>query len=160
MATKWRLNPETFMDKVEISRVEKTIARLKIQDAIAIDSYSMSPNGPILSSIYLVGGGYLSEIKMGGKHSIFDVSHAKTLINYRITYGEHETQVDSSVSNADTDVRGIDQSPPATAKLTKFVTLDIRHTESLATKINFFGEDLESWLDFVLEAYPLNLLLG
>ena len=160
MAIKWRIKPETFMDKVEIARVNNTIARLKLQDGMAIDSYSMSPNGPILSAIFLVGGGYIAETRMGGKHAEFDASPVKVLVNYRITYGEHEAQADAAVSTAAAGAGGAAESPSAAAQLTKFVSVVLRHTDSVYTNMSFFGEDVESWLDFVLEAYPPALVIS
>ena len=156
MAIQWRINPETFMDKVEIARVQKTIALLKFEEVTAIDSYTMSPNGPILLSILLLSGDYISEVLMGGKHLSFDFSCAKLLINYRITYGEHDAQIDGLAVALETEANA----SAAVAKPTKFVSIDLRHSDQLKTTMNFFGEDVDSWVDFVLDAYPPAHVLG
>ena len=147
MAIKWRIKQESFMDKVEIARVDKTIALLKLGDAVAIDSYSMSPNGPILSSIFLVSGGYLVEVAMGGKHLSWDAASASFLINYRVTYGEHEVAAD--VLEAPNETVATKSEGKATT--TKLVTVLLQHTDVLATQMSFFGENVEPWLEFVIE---------
>lgn len=152
MAIKWRVKPESFTDQVEIARVEKTIELLKLDEVTAIDSYSMSPDGPILSSIVLLSETYLAEVTTSGKHLMFDMGSARGLINYRVTYGEHAPQIDASAS-------GVEGSTTA-AKPTKFVSVTLRHTDQLTTVMWFFGDDVDSWLNFIFEAYPPKFALG
>lgn len=157
MAIKWRINPDDFMDKVEVARVEKAVAILKVEDVTAIDSYTMSPNGPVLASIFLVGGGYLAEVRMDGKHFSFDFGPKSLVDNYRITYGEHESQAETVEASPAT--AGQDTPPEAKRNMTQLVTLRLTHTPILATTVTFFGNGVEEWLQFVLETLPANIVI-
>ena len=157
MAIKWRIKCEGFMDKVEIGRVERAASILKAKDLTALDSYSMSPNGPILSSIFLIGEGYLAEVKMGGKHFSFDFCPVNLIDNYRIDFGEHEFQAEASEVPIAPTVGQIELHE--TKKITtQFVTLKLTHTPALATTATFFGEDVDAWLQFVLENLPASTI--
>jgi hypothetical protein len=155
MAITWRISPEIFMDEVEISRVQKTLVLLKLEEVTAIDSYRMSPNGPILQSIILLGEGFISEVLMGGKHLVFDFSSIKLLANYRVTYGEHSAQSDSPVAP-----ETVIDSDTTVAQPTRFVSINLSHTDTLKTNMSFFGEDVDSWVEFVLKAYSPAHVLG
>lgn len=163
MTTKWRISPEKLMDKVELERVSKVRTLLKLDGGTAIDSYDMSPNGPTLSSVFLVSGGYFCEIKMNDKHLSFDFGRAVNVINYRISFGEHVMQGEAPVTPAESTTptaADIEKPAPVSAKLIKFVVIDLRHTDILTSRMSYFGDDVDAWLEFVLDAYPKNLLIG
>lgn len=154
MNIKWRTEPEKLLDDVELGRVQNTVKRLKLEAGTAIDSYTMSPNGPKLNSIFLIGEGVISETRMSGKYMEFDVGSLRSLHNYRVTYGEHPISTDeavlatASVSMDTTDA----EAKPASAL--KYITVTLMHTDSISSKLSFFGEDAESWLSFLMEAFP------
>lgn len=148
------------MDEVEVGRVNNVIDLLKLKDVIAVDSYAMSANGPILSSVFLLSGGMLTEVKMGGKYLKFDSCNASQMHNYRVSFGEHQVQPEASPKGHDqASVPSEPAAATAAGAITKFVTVHVRHTESLASELTFFGEDLDAWLTFVLDVYPSQLII-
>jgi hypothetical protein len=162
MTFSWRIASSEFMDEVEIDRFNKVVDLLKIDYGAVIDSYSMSPDGPKLSSIFLINNDYIVEIGMNQKHLIFDFSPALLLINYRIKFDEHVTSADvpsNSEESASVFSENISEISSESHKNTRFVTLTFRHSDILVTHLSYFGADLEEWLQFALEAYPKTNLL-
>ena len=162
MPLSWRVSPEKLLDHVELEKVSQAMALLKLTDGKVIDSHIMSPNGPTLQSVFVVSGTYFVEIRMGGKHLEFDVARTRNLVNYRVTFNEHgqtsERAVASLVSVSTTE--GAPAPSPEILKITKFVTVNLRHTDTLASGMSYFGDDIEGWLDYVLDAIPPSNLLA
>lgn len=160
MNIKWRHNIQDLLDSVELGRLNAAIRLLKLENVVVIDSYEMSPNGPILSSLFVVSDKYLCEIPMGSKHLEFDVAPVGLLCNYRVTFGEHVQQAESS-GDGSSSSSGEAGAATAEAKpnTTKFVSVRLSHTESLASKMGYFGADTEAWLQHVLGAYPVSNLM-
>lgn len=151
----WRIPPQNFMDEVELRRFSEAMTLLKIESGTALDSYEMSPDGPILSSIYVFNVSYIVEINMVAKHLSFDASCVSKMINYRVIFGEHGIEpVIPNGSDPKTSIP-ISDSP----KITKFVQLLVRHTDTLTTQLSYFGNDLDEWLKFAFDAYPKTNLL-
>lgn len=161
MPLSWRVSPEKILDRVELEKVSRAVALLKLTDGKVIDSHSMSPNGPTLESVFVVSGTYFIEIGMGGKHLEFDVAHTRKLVNYRVTFNEHGQTTERAVASLESTATT--ESAPAPSpeilKITKFVTVNLRHTDSLVSSMSYFGDDIEAWLDYVLDAFPPSNLL-
>jgi hypothetical protein len=156
MKIQWRDNIEKSLDLVEHERINEVMKLLDLKDAIVIDSYSMSPNGPILSSLYLLSGPYLCEVRMTGKHLVFDISPAHLLANYRVTFGEHVSPIETMVMSEPADDSA--QAREVQITTTKLVTVDLRHTDGLATQISYFGDTPHEWLEYVLKTYSISNL--
>lgn len=156
MTVAWRISREKLLDKVEHERVSKTMALLKLQDAAVIDSYSMSPNGPTLASVFVVNGDYFLEISMAGKHLEFDVASATQLVNYRVTFGELDQPAEApAVSGEASPTSGAAPAMAAESlKITKFVKVGLRHTDALYSELSYFGNDADDWLNYVLGVLP------
>ena len=162
MTVAWRIDPEKFLDKVELERISKTMALLKLQEGTVIDSYTMSPNGPTLASVFVMGGNYLLEIAMVGKHLEFDMANATQLINYRVTFGEHEQPAEGPAASGGASPTS-DAAPASSAdsiKTTKFVKVVLRHTDVLYSQMSYFGNDTDDWLNYVLDVFPPSNLLN
>lgn len=161
MTITWRKAPEFLLDIVEMERVNKVIALCKVEDASAIDSHTMSANGPVLNAIFLVNADYIIEVHLSSKHLHFDCGAANALMNYRVTFGVHvppaegEAQAEAKSSTA----TGDDIPLPFPTQSFKFVTVSLKHTDVLVSEMSYFGEDADEWLDFVLNTYPRSLLL-
>lgn len=179
MEITWRTPAEYLLDDVELERVNSVATFLKLNRAIAIDSYTMSSDGPTLASIFLVSGGYLVEVKLTSKYKIFDLSAAKTIQNYRVTYGASAYDKDSTGNNdpeisnpsslLEVSSQGDDKVTSASNPVNptsepkgeiKFVKIDLLHTDRLSSELSYFGEDFEDWLSYVFEAYPKDFLLS
>ncbi|GAB3499472.1 hypothetical protein GCM10027399_24860 [Curvibacter fontanus] len=159
MTIQWRLNSENLLDAVELERVNAALKLLQLKDGVAIDSYEMSPNGPILTSLFVVSGPYFCEIRMGGKHLEFDLTPADLLLNYRVIFGEHVVPVEASGEGSGTSSSGERASAPEPqTKVTKFVTVELRHTDVMGSKMAYFGDSPEQWLQHVLKTYPVSLM--
>jgi hypothetical protein len=161
MKVNWRDGKEVKLDPVEKQRVNEVMELLELKEATVIDSYSMSQNGPILSSLFLLSDPYLCEIRITDKHLSFDVSPFKLLNNYRVSFGEHSAQIESVAVQAAIEKAGsgeVQKIDEIQVKKTKFVTVELRHTDGLGTRISYFGEDLAGWIKYVLNAYPISTL--
>lgn len=162
MPLSWRVSPEKLLDQVELEKVHHAMALLKLNDGKVIDSHIMSPNGPTLQSVFVVSEMYFVEIRMGGKHLAFDLSHTRNLINYRVTFDEHG-QTSEQATSALKSPSTTESAAPLAAeiqKLTKFVTVTLRHTDTLSSGMSYFGDDIKEWLDYVLDAFPPSNLLA
>ena len=164
MKLNWRTPPETFMDKVELGRVEKAMALLKFDVGTAIDSYEMTPDGPALSSVFILTGGYIFEVNMVSAHLEFDVANAARLANYRISFGEQAATADAASvlagASSSVELPGASERGSESAKSTQFVVVTLRHSDEMASRFSYFGEDLDAWLEYVLSAYPKEGLLN
>jgi hypothetical protein len=169
MTIKWRKPPSDFLDDVELERVTKVTSLLKLVSGTAIESYTMSQDGPTVTSVFVINDDYICEIRLTSKDHEFDVSATGTLVNYRVKFGESK-----SVENADSSnlqnvsgelVQGgisnnVQTRPQLNVLRTiKFVEINIRHTDSLDSKISYFGDDIDDWLSYFLETYPTHHLL-
>lgn len=157
MTLTWRIAPEKLLDEVELGRVAKVQALFKLQDGKAIDSYSMSPNGPILESVFLANGRYFLEVSMTGKHLTFDAASNK-LHNFRVTYGEH-AQPPEVLGEAHPEVGVAPASNSEGIKFKEFVVVRLHHTDTLRSDLSYFGEDMDAWLSYVVDALPPDNLL-
>lgn len=178
MKITWRTPSQTLLDDVELERINSTAALLKLNTAVAIDSYTMSSDGPILTSIFLVSEGYLIEVNLNSKYPSFDICSMKSLLNYRVTFGVHdnntvnsnesEISAESSLlemntkndSNSNVTMEPTLVRPTPKSNEIKFVKISLKHTVNMESNLNYFGDDLENWLSYVLETYPKNLLLA
>jgi hypothetical protein len=169
MTIKWRIPPSSFLDEVEIEKVYNAARLLKLEYGTAIECYSMSPDGPTVSSIFLASDDYLCEVHLRTKHQEFDVSAAHTVLNYRLKIGEsvHGASVDT-VDLADISAAVLLDSELSSDLATKrtlasskikFVEVTLKHTEALASQLSYFGDDIDDWLAYFLEAYPTKFLL-
>lgn len=153
MSNTWRKPAEEFLDNVELERVNKVIKLLKIEDAFIIDSYAMSANGPIVTSVFLVDNYYLVEVHLSGKNLEFDSASINTLVNYRIIIGEDvispETRVDTSPSTITVQ----------NAQAFKFISVTLRHSDKLISRMSCFGNETDAWLQHVLDVMPRSILL-
>lgn len=158
MDIKWRIEPKELVDPIERERIETTLNLLHWKSAKAIDSYEMSPNGPVLRSIFLINDSYLCEVRMSGRDLEFDLTPIDYLFNYRVTFGEHLTQIEPpNQGNDPTATEGTQPQTPVTVR-TKYVTVSLRHTDTLSTIISYFGDDYDEWLRYVLDAYPVSMM--
>jgi hypothetical protein len=87
MTIQWRIDPDTFLDSVEKTRVESAARILGIQNATAIDSYSMTPSGPVVSAVFLIDERYLAEIRMQGPKFDFDICDKRMVNNFAVSFG-------------------------------------------------------------------------
>ncbi len=169
MEIKWRQASPSFLDEVEMKRIEKAMALLNFESCSAIESYTMSPDGPTVSSVFIVTDDYLCEVHLTSKYDEFDVSAARSVINYRVKFGEsmEGANADSAVAPSASptvaqDVVSDSDSPmqhsPAPRKI-KFVEIQILHTDSLRSTLSCFGEDIDDWLTHFCEVYPKKFLL-
>lgn len=158
MDIKWRKAPEDLVDPIERERVETTLSLLEWKDATAIDSYEMSPNGPILRSIFLISQSYLCEVRMSGRDLEFDLTPIDYLFNYRVAFGEHVTQIEPPSQGNDPAATEVTPPPAPLTVRTKYVTVTLRHTDALATNLSFFGDESDAWLRHVLKAYPVSMM--
>lgn len=163
----WRVSPESILDTVEIARVEKVVALLGLEACKAIDSYQMSADGPKVSTIFLVNKDYLAEVRVTGSALEFDVCAARSIMNIRVTFENKHVQsatatgtVDSqpSADNAVTEAASVASVIAATEL--KYVTIDLRHTDKLHSRLSYFNSNVDDWVRFVLDAYPKSLLLS
>lgn len=171
MSATWRIPYGQLLDHAEAKKIEQVIALLKIASAKAIDSYSMSADGPILTSVFLISTEFLVEVKMDTQHLNFDVTCASKLFNYRVKFAESEHRIDPVTTNVVTpdisspagavvddqpvELKPIEVSP---VSLITFVEVNLRHTDTLSSRMCYFGNDKENWLSYVLESYPPSLL--
>lgn len=169
MAIKWRGASSSFLDEVEMKRVEKAVALLRFESGSAIESYTMSPDGPTVSSVFIVTDDYLCEVKLTSKYDHFDVIAARSVLNYRVKFGEttDDENVQLAVATSaspivahdvvsDTDLPTQQSIIP---NKTKFVEINIQHTDTLQSVLSCFGEDIDDWLAYFLEVYPKKFLL-
>ena len=156
MPLSWRVSPEKLLDQVELEKVSRAMSLLKLTDGKVIDSHSMSPNGPTLESVFVVSGTYFIEVDMRGKHLEFDVARTTNLLNYRITFNEHGQAIERAVASLESATTTESAPLPSLEilKVTKFVTVNLRHTDTLVSNMSYFGDDIEAWLDYVVDAFP------
>lgn len=155
MPLSWRVSPEKLLDQVELKKVSQALSLLKLTDGKVIDSHSMSPNGPTLESVFVVSGTYFIEVDMRAKYLEFDVAHTTKLLNYRVTFSEHGQAIERTASAP--ELATTESSPlpsPEILKITKFVTVSLRHTDTLVSNMSYFGDDIEAWLEYVVDAFP------
>lgn len=150
----WRVDPDLILDAVEFERFERVVNLLGIDAGFVVDSYTMSIAGPVLESLFVIGGGFIVEVRLSDKMSNFDFGSAKNVINYRIKYSEHTQACDVS----EVAMSGGDQSPLSI--VTKFVQISIAHTEAIHSQLTYFGEDLDAWVSFCVKAYPPSNVLN
>jgi len=119
----------------------------------------MAPDGPHLSSIFLINDSYIVELKLNGPDLQFDVAPSKLLANYRVNFDSVPAPtVDAeSLDTANTAQDGT-FTPPSPRKV-PFVSVRLRHTSILMSQLNYFGDDLEIWLRHFMDAYPPSNLL-
>ena len=152
MSLTWRI-PPTFLDAVENKRVERAKLLLKLESPMAIESYTMSPDGPMVTSVFIVNDMYICEVRLTTKDFEFDATSINELINYRVKFGEvAKPEIDASSI-------GLEQSQANLNSSVKFVEVSLRHTDTLLTKVSYFGEDVDDWLAFFLKAVPKEVLL-
>lgn len=155
MPLSWRISPEKLLDQVELGKVSQAMSLLKLTDGKVIDSHSMSPNGPTVESVFVVSGTYFIEVDMRGKYLQFDVAHTTNLLNYRVTFSEHGQAIERAVAAPESATAESTALPsPEILKITKFVTVNLRHTDTLVSNMSYFGDDIEAWLDYVVDAFP------
>lgn len=153
MNVNWRQPPESFLDEVEVRRVYEVANLLNLGDCVAIDSYSMQADGPAVTSVFLISGGFLVEVKIDRALLEFDIASNRALVNYRVEFGAIRRPAENSANDATTT-----EQPPQEA-VTEFVKVTLRHTDHMVSGLSFFGKDTGTWLSYVLAAYPKELLL-
>ncbi len=166
MTISWRKPEAKLLDEVELNRVNKVAGLLNIVQAKAIDSYSMSPDGPVLTSVFLVSDLFLAEVRLDSKHLSFDVADRTLLFNYRVVFEAAEyrpptinqtttTDKPPATSSTENDLNkpaSEAQSEPAT--LVPYVEVSLRHTENMTSKLCCFGDAIDDWLAYVMASYP------
>lgn len=151
MAIKWRSPPEVLLDTFELNRVNEVAAMFRMQDCTAIDSYEMSPDGPILTSVFLLNDEFIAEVRVDTKELNCDVSPIKSACNLRLkkvstpSRSREEANISSTDSNPET--------ASATAKDIVFAQVKISHYNDLSSIMGFFGDEVNEWLDFVLSTH-------
>lgn len=169
MTINWRNPPSNFLDEVELARVMEALSLLKLTSGSAIESYTMSPDGPAVSSVFIVSEGYLCEIHLTTKGQEFDVCAADSVFNYRVKFGESEDVTDAESGGRQDTSNDVPQEDQATTdptekqsnpqKKVRFVEVLITHSDSLRSRLSYFGDDINNWLTYFLDVYPKKLLL-
>ena len=170
---KWRVNPSSILDAVEVGRVNAAAELMNITEAIAIDSYQMSADGPKIWSIFLVNDSYIVEVRLTSRELEFDICSARSVVNLRVEYAVLPAQPAVAVTQVvnktaqgaiATEASAVSQTTPQAepspeTEAKRYVTVSLLHGERMSSGLSFFGAELDAWLRFVLAAYPKDRLL-
>lgn len=165
MAITWREPSRVVLDAVEVKRLDDVMSLVNLSSARAVDSYVMSADGPKLSSVFLMSEILLVEVRLNTKFLSFDLADVKKLQNYRVTFGELEHRVADIATpeltaavlpgvEAGVLIEGTTAASAQVVHRTRFVEISLSHTDTLVTKMSYFGEDATDWVRYVLDAYP------
>lgn len=111
----------------------------------AFPSIILGADGPLLNSIFIVTTSYLSEVGMeSDKHKV-DIVNLKSVTNYKLEFWEQA-------------ISGDDESPIAF----QMATISLMHNGSgnVGTQIYYAGLNRSEWVNLVLKAIPLRLILA
>lgn len=154
MKFEWRVEPEKILDAVEQQRFERVIGLLNIKSGYVIDSYAMAAGGPVLTSLFIIGGGFVVEVRLSDPNLNFDVVQAKKIINYQVKYSEHIQNADPNATAAENN------NIIANSVKTEFGQITVLHSENLRSSLTYFGHGLDEWVAFCIKAYPPSSLIG
>jgi hypothetical protein len=110
----------------------------------AFPSIVLGPNGPLLNSIFILTTSYLSEVRMHADKHEFDILHLKSVTDYKFEFWEQS-------------ISGDDESTIAFQMAT--ITLMHNVSGNFGTQIYYAGLNRSEWVNLVLKAIPLRLLL-
>ena len=111
----------------------------------AFPSIILGADGPLLNSIFIVTTSYLSEVGMeSDKHKV-DIVNLKSVTNYKLEFWEQaisgDDEVTDSLSNGD------------------YISYAQREWD-VGTQIYYAGLNRSEWVNLVLKAIPLRLILA
>lgn len=136
----WLMPHRALLDAI---KGPKSICPEKI--ASILPSIRMGTDGPMLDSLFLVSNQYLCEVRLIPKREDFDFIALNTIFNYRFELSEH------IVKKANED-----EIRYQTAKIVFLhrVGFDFK------SELNYTGDNREAWIQAILKAIPLQLLLS
>lgn len=151
MSITWRTSSTDLLDEFEFNRVKEAAAIFKLQDCVAIDSYEMSPDGPILSSVFLLNDDFIAEVRVDAKELNCDIAPIKSACNIRIRKMSVPSRVTEDVGgdSLEGELGAINN----TSQNINFVEIKIKHYNDLVSNMSFFGERLDEWLEFALSTH-------
>ena len=147
MNIKWRTDPESILDQFEIERVNEVAKMFRFDDCLAIDSYAMSVDGPILTSVFLPSDLHITEVHIDSKDLNCDISPMKSACNLRVTKSETRPPIPNNNDLASTEDESVSLQP------IKFIEVKLVHYNNLASNMGFFGDNADEWLSYVLDAH-------
>lgn len=151
MNIKWRKPIERLLDETQQRRVVEAISLINPKAGHAIDSYKMGKEGPRISSIFLVTNeGVLTEIRVDEPGLNFDSALAYGLLNYRVKKST------VNISQAAAQAEG--QPPQVNVISFPSVSIVLKHPGELTTQLSYFGEGVDAWLAFAVEALPFRFV--
>ena len=137
-------NFSTFMTHEALSRAVKRPTSLCPEEIeFLIPSIQFGKDGLFLLSLFLITKKYICEIHLARKGDEFDFVARNTIRDYRINLSQQTIKV------------GDEEITYATA------TVSFLHvgTDAFTTIISYVGNDRETWLQSVLKALPISLVV-
>jgi hypothetical protein len=105
-------------------------------------SILLDEDGPSLNSVFIITNNYLLEVHMNEERLAFDFLKLKSISNYRFDFW------DESISGANQSIISF-----------QMATITLMHTENFSSSIYYAGSNRSEWVNSVLEAIPMTLLL-
>ncbi len=140
--------------------------RLAGEPPLAIlPSMEVRPDGPALTSLFVVTETYLCEVRLYERAENFDFVKVRSIGNYRIRlFVQSPNMKESSKPPAptpDSEASPPDGPPPVRYEV---ASVQFLHTgvggglEGFRSKLTYVGSDREAWIEAVLRAIPLSIL--
>ena len=136
------------------SRIEFPKSRLPEDVRFLLPSVSLAKDGPVVQSVFLVTETYLCEVRLNQNIHDFDIALVATIGNYRVETGKQEITREEPASET---------GPSTEKRVTKITydtaTVEFRHTIDMGTELTYVGEGRDAWIEQVLTAFPIDLLV-
>jgi hypothetical protein len=140
---------EINLDPTEMSRLEWAIELIGQQPTHVIESHHMGQNGPYVSSVFLLFDHCLAEVRVSGGSQSFDVIDRNMVENYRVTLGDFQLKKQPNAA----------EQPPPPIETIMNAEIEITHRVGLGTTMAYFGSDAKGWIEFVLAALPITMVV-
>ena len=126
-------------------RVKTVLSISDEQPEHFIPSIILGTDGPILFAILFITQNYLGEIRLQSKELDFDFVNIKSVTNHRFMFWEQP------VSKAD-----------GTTVIFEMANVTLIHNVSsnFSSEISYAGSNRSAWIDALLKAIPLKLLVA
>lgn len=148
---------------VSTKTIESALARPQrlIQEEIEVifPNIELGADAPVVRSIIFLSHSYLGEARLAEGKEEFDMLLRTQISNYRISIGQHEIIRNAAAIE---QARSKGQEAPSPDKMVyQTATVSLFHSVGglpFATKINYFGNKCDEWLQRITDSIPVAML--